>query len=619
MFESKGTNLKRAACALPAALLFVGACLWPNTALAFDPCGSVVPDAYGTQTLSLLDASSAGDTNLAGIEVKRLAGETRYDTMQAVSQAGFSKNDTVVIAYGENFPDALAASALAGCYDAPILLTGSGHLSSQAKAEVQRLGAKKALILGGSAVVSDGVLSDLASLGVAAERVAGAVRQDTANAVARRVGSLYAPDTAVIASGYSPWDAISVSPYAYGTRAPVFLTEAHGTLSVKTLDAIKAIGTIKRIIIVGGPNVVASSTERSLRGYSVERWYGADRYATSAEIAKRALNEGSSASCVAIASAESFPDALTGGALVGKRGGVVLLASQGGGGGFDTILKAHKDDVSSCYVLGGEAALSREVSNAAASALSYTEFAEGGTVLAFAPHQDDELLSMGAYLEKAVSAGQEVHAVLCTDGSASWVKGELKDGGSCAFHSGSHAYDLTTPEFVRARDDEHLESCEALGIKGANVHVPLDRAKDGCLTVEAARRVILEYLALYPGATVCVTNPYVGSEQHADHTTLGKAAVSLYKEGKIKELRLFVEPYLIDAFEKTNPGARLRRSSAESETEKSLLEEATDAYSLWDPARGRYAIGYHSVGNDFSIFLSNPPSSWWQDARDIAL
>ena len=53
----------------------------------------------------------------------RLAGQNRYDTAVAVSADGFPTGAPVVfVATGENFPDGLAASAVAGVLGGPVLL-----------------------------------------------------------------------------------------------------------------------------------------------------------------------------------------------------------------------------------------------------------------------------------------------------------------------------------------------------------------------------------------------------------------------------------------------------------------------------------------------------------------
>ncbi len=67
-------------------------------------------------------------------ELTRLSGITRYDTMSRIVDTAFPDTaSTVVIASGENYPDALAASGFAGVKDSPILMTDPLYLSNQTK------------------------------------------------------------------------------------------------------------------------------------------------------------------------------------------------------------------------------------------------------------------------------------------------------------------------------------------------------------------------------------------------------------------------------------------------------------------------------------------------------
>lgn len=61
-------------------------------------------------------------------EVLRLAGTDRYSTAAAIAKQGWAQSNYVVLAYGENFPDALSSGVLANKYNAPILLTKSTNL-----------------------------------------------------------------------------------------------------------------------------------------------------------------------------------------------------------------------------------------------------------------------------------------------------------------------------------------------------------------------------------------------------------------------------------------------------------------------------------------------------------
>lgn len=290
----------------------------------------------------------------------RLGGSTRYDTMVAIADAGFALSDTVVLASGENFPDALSASSLAGTYKAPVIMTSRDSLSEQAKSEIERLGASKVFIIGSPAAISTSVESVLRDMGLATERIAGSNRQETAAKVAAKTADAKSPSTVIVASGENFPDALSISPYAYAKGYPIYLTEDRGALSLSTLKAIQSLGTVERVIIVGSSTVVSESSESQLESIAptVERWSGSNRYETSLRIAEGAVADGMTWSNVVVASGENFPDGLAGASLAGKRSGVLLLTAQGDASAVAHAIASAKGKVESCYVLGSEAAVS---------------------------------------------------------------------------------------------------------------------------------------------------------------------------------------------------------------------------------------------------------------------
>ena len=90
-------------------------------------------------------------------EVVRLDGADRYATAAAIAAATFDDADDVLLASGENYPDALAASALAGVVDAPLLLTRTARLPAATADAIEALAPDTVHLLGGSAAVSDDV------------------------------------------------------------------------------------------------------------------------------------------------------------------------------------------------------------------------------------------------------------------------------------------------------------------------------------------------------------------------------------------------------------------------------------------------------------------------------
>lgn len=118
----------------------------------------------------------------AGREATGVAASQVVEQLLAVSQ--FTTRDYAFVAFGRNWPDAVAAGQMAAYYGIPILVTNSDALHPDTRAELQRLQPSQVFVLGGAAVISDAVQAEIAGLGLQTARLAGAGRVDTAVAVA---------------------------------------------------------------------------------------------------------------------------------------------------------------------------------------------------------------------------------------------------------------------------------------------------------------------------------------------------------------------------------------------------------------------------------------------------
>ena len=221
----------------------------------------------------------------------------------------------------------------------------------------------------------------------------------------------------------------------------------------------------------------------------------------------------------------------------------------------------------------------------------------------FSPHQDDEVLTMGIPIVRCLNAGCNVYVVLCSDGVSSGVHGVLQNGQTCEKHEGAHTYALSDAEFIAARDAEFRQSCRALGCKEKNVIIPQNRCVDGFLTIAAVKELMQQTIdELLDNGEEAVVHTLSCNEanQHRDHRAVGAAAIELYEsDERIKHLELYVEPY-------ENTGRFVTETiSADAQT-RQRLAEAIESYKLWDPQKGRYAVGYHSVTNEFDDFLAAP-------------
>lgn len=279
--------------------------------------------------------------------VERIGGPDRYHTSARTSSSAFDTTDVAVVASGEVFADALAASALAGAHGAPVLLVRRTGIPAPVRAEIVRLGVTEVIVVGGTRAVSAQAEAALAALpGVTSvTRVAGADRYATAARVAVRPGE---PDVPLvfIARGDDFADALAAGPIAYAHAAPVLLT-GRAALHPAAEAALRALRP-GRVVILGGEASVSRAVDARVRqvmaesassepvpspglsdGVAVTRIGGADRYDTAARVARWAGTEGyADLAHVAIVSGSSYPDALGAAAAVGSRGGVLLMTGR---------------------------------------------------------------------------------------------------------------------------------------------------------------------------------------------------------------------------------------------------------------------------------------------------
>ena len=293
----------------------------------------------------------------------RLAGEGRMQTMSAIVAEGFDSAETVILATAWNFPDALGASGLAGVLGAPVLLTDGDSLSDEAADQIERLGAKNVVIVGGESAVSANVASQLEDKGLDVARAAGEGRSDTALKVYEQGADSWGK-TAIVTSGYGFADALSISPYAYATKSPVLLANGDGSIDANTMAVLKS-GKFDQVIVVGGTAAVSADAAAQISasgGPAVMRLAGNDRYETSGKIADYAIQQGIlSAEGMAVATGSNYPDALAGSALCGKKASVLVLVNDSNMQYASNIVEKVASTMSQGYVLGGTGAVSEDV------------------------------------------------------------------------------------------------------------------------------------------------------------------------------------------------------------------------------------------------------------------
>jgi len=316
------------------------------------PFSGTTAIAEGTTQANEVEALTFGPQSV------RVQGVNRLATSVAISQEGWETSDWVVIATARNFPDALVAGPLAAALAAPVLLSETDALPADVAAEVTRLGASNAILIGGAGALSENVAQGLREAGIPGgniERIGGHDRYQTARLVALRLESVLGRcEGAALATGRNFPDALAVSGFAGAKGMPILLTKP-ASLHPDAEAAFEQLDTIETLV-VGGEGAVSSAVE-TLAPHP-RRIGGVDRYDTARAIAEYSFAYGFSYSTIIVAVGTAYPDALCAGPWAAvQEAPVILTRGDRLSGPADEFFNMHCSSIEDIVVVGGEGAI----------------------------------------------------------------------------------------------------------------------------------------------------------------------------------------------------------------------------------------------------------------------
>jgi len=327
-------------------------------------------------SLVLTSALSAGPVQAAAGQVTRTSGLDRYATAAQVATANWTTSDSVVLVNGDNYPDAVSASALAKKLNAPILLTKSADLNADAKAAITKLAPKNIYVVGGNASVSTAVRDSLKASYSLVE-LGGANRYETNIAVAKKLVELgVKADNVLLVGGEGFSDALSVAPVA-AAKGQILLLGNNNDDSMKSIiDFVTA--NSSKVTVVGTSNVISDAMYSKLG--AVERVNGgASRFETNLNVLNKfATDLKADKLFVANASGNGFADALVASALAGKTASPLVLVDVAGSSATTAAvnyIKGKATKTTDLNVIGGTGVVSDATVTAINTAVS------GGSVV----------------------------------------------------------------------------------------------------------------------------------------------------------------------------------------------------------------------------------------------
>lgn len=193
------------------------------------------------------------ESMLAGFDVKRLAGENRFDTNLLILQEAGVSGGELIVCTGRNFADALSASAV----NIPILLVNKSLYDNQ-KEFLRNTSLKKIYIIGGQNAINYEIESQLRAK-AATMRIGGTHRYATSVKIAETFFDSQL--TAVVAYGLNFPDGLCGGPLAYSMGAPLVLAQDR---FLDTTVGYMADHEITSGVVLGGTNLITNKEIRSI-------------------------------------------------------------------------------------------------------------------------------------------------------------------------------------------------------------------------------------------------------------------------------------------------------------------------------------------------------------------
>ena len=233
------------------------------------------------------------------------------------------------------------------------------------------------------------------------------------------------------------------------------------------------------------------------------------------------------------------------------------------------------------------------------------------THIFYAPHADDETLSMSAAILEKIREGAAVYVVLLTDGAADETIYFLNGVHKCPIHDRYHnpreeAYQdgvLSIQAFIDARIREFRTAVKSLGIPDENIAVY--SFPDQYLQAEDMRKIVLrnEHDERLSQPVYHHTLSYKVDDHH-DHLVAGGTLLELYNQHQISTLPTWYIKRPM--WNRVSPDMQIREHTADKDKERGIITETCNsAYKRFEPDIGYYAIGYHSAHRSFEGILKD--------------
>jgi len=282
----------------------------------------------------------------------RLAGTTATQTAAAIAdQTGWTGTAILASSASYGMVDALTAGPLAFYLKAPILLTGTGSLDADTKAELTKLTVKTVYVTSGTAVISQAVLNELTDMEITVLPLGGVDKYETSVNIAQKMVGV---TKVAVANGLQ--DALSIAAIASAANQPILLTNKD-SLPAGVAAYLTANPGIATSDVIGGTGVISETVKAMLP--SATRHAGSTAYDTNNQVIQD-FDSVLTYSNVYVANGRTGIDALAGAPLAAQTKSAIVL-TDGTIPEAATSVRARLTDSSIITAIGGEAVVPQSV------------------------------------------------------------------------------------------------------------------------------------------------------------------------------------------------------------------------------------------------------------------
>ncbi|PID82550.1 MAG: hypothetical protein CSB16_00235 [Clostridiales bacterium] len=187
--------------------------------------------------------------------LNRIGGKTRYETsIKVVNYTG--KKNGLILASGNNFPDAMSSTSLAHKYNIPVALTSKNELSNDLRNLISEVDGG-IYIVGGKGVISDSLMNEVKSIHPNTYRISGTNRYQTNAAVLNEFG---ASNKTYVVTGNNFPDSLTASVLAEKNNSPLVLSRKY-TITEEYKNYINE-NKPHSVTILGGKGVISIELQR---------------------------------------------------------------------------------------------------------------------------------------------------------------------------------------------------------------------------------------------------------------------------------------------------------------------------------------------------------------------